>query len=187
MNHSLIAYACTYLLVCNLSFALCYPSLEFVRHTYLLQETERDTHRVSEREWVWMRNRKRQSGKKNRARTHNLIPLTLLFFLVSAQEWQHQQMFVISFPLCQNDNSKDKTPFILYFLFSVIQFWGTRGSSQCQAEPSQTIPKPKTVCVCVCVRCDSRIQRDNIIAVWQMRCTLTFFFCLRVSRYTGKS
>lgn len=61
-------------------------------------------------------------------KSRNLIPLTRLFFPMNVQEWQHQHT-VISFPLCQNDNSKDKMPFILYFLFSVIQFWEMRHKS----------------------------------------------------------
>ena len=91
----------------SLSHPLCVLSISrFARHVFAPGDRKRHKHRERE-------------GKKI---AHNLIPLTLLFFLVSAQEWQHQQMFVISFPLCQNDNSKDKMPFILYFLFSVIQF-----------------------------------------------------------------
>lgn len=81
---------------------------------------------------------------------------------------QRQQKYSLSvFLFCQNDNSKDKAPFILYFLFfqirSVFAVPEIRARERAKNEHQKEGEKDSEKKIL-----SQRMFCDNIIAVWQM-------------------
>lgn len=145
-------------LLCMYIFGWCARSLRYLSLDLRHVLASGDGVRASENE--------RDREREGKIRAHNLIPLTLLFFLVSAQEWHHTNECSLSvFLFCQNDYRKDKTPFILYSLLSVIQFTGL------EAEQAKN-----------CTLCDSRIVLEITLSLCG-RCAVCSFFpsCARAN------
>lgn len=101
----------------NHSYRLCMYISVGVRCLYLYRS-------LLSISWICSTYSLQEREKKNRAQFDSVD--TVVFPSERTQEQNTNKMFVISFPLCQNDNSKDKMPFILYFLFSGIQFTETK-------------------------------------------------------------